>query len=216
MKKIMFIFFLIFLLPAIGETEALYVSGVMEVTLRTGPGTDHRVLSMVKTGQAVEVLMTGDDWTQVQLPNGKEGWILSRFLTDKEPFSVVFDQTKKKNEQLVLQLKALSEENEKLKKTNGRLESELTENKKNLNELKKSYKTLKNESSEYLKLKAEYKKSAAELATHREKTRKIEAELGRLRLRTRIWWFLSGAGVLFFGFLMGLGARRQRRRSSLL
>jgi len=216
MKKIIFVFLLLFLFPVTGETETQYVIGLMKVTFRTGPGEDHRVLAMIKTDQAVEVLTTEGDWTQVRLPNGKEGWILSRFLTDKEPFSVAFDQTKKKNEQLVLQLKDLSEESEKLKKTNSRLESELTKNKKNLNELKRSYETLKNESSEYLKLKGEYKKSAAELAGHREKTKNMEAELSRLRLRTRIWWFLSGAGVLFLGFLLGLGAKRQRRRSSLL
>jgi len=216
MKKIIFILLLSFLFPVTGEAETQYVSGVLEVTLRTGPGTDHRVLAMIKTGQAFETLITESDWTQVRLPNGKEGWVLSRFLTDKEPFSVAFDQVKQKNNKLALQLEALLEESEKQKKTNSGLKSELTNNKNKFNELKRSYETLKKESSEFLKLKTDYKKTAAALAADIKKTRKIETELSRMRLQQNIKWFLSGAGVLVLGFLLGLSAKRERRRPSLL
>ncbi len=230
MKKIIFILLLIFLFPVTGETKTQYIIGLMKVTFRTGPGEDHRVLAMIKTGQAVEILVTeadddrddantdeapGKDWTHVRLPNGKEGWVLSRFLTDKEPFSVAFDQAKQKNEKLALQLEALLEESEKQKNTNSRLESEFTKNKNKFNELKKSYETLKKESSEFLKLKTDYKKTAAALAADIKKTGKIETELSRMRLQKNIKWFLSGAGVLVLGFLLGLSARRQHRRSSL-
>lgn len=222
MKKIIFILLLIFLFPVTGETETRYVIGLMKVTFRTGPGEDHRVLAMIKTGQAVEILTTESDWTQtekdwtqVRLPNGKEGWVLSRFLTDKEPFSVALDQAKQKNEKLALQLEALLKESEKQKNTNSALESEFTKNKNKFNELKKSYETLKKESSEFLKLKTDYKKTAAALAADIKKTRKIETELSRMRLQKNIKWFLSGAGVLVLGFLLGLSAKRQHHRSSL-
>ena len=212
----MLIWALILLFPAIGRAEAQYISGVMQITLRTGPGTDHRVLAMLKTGHRVEILTTQEDWTQVRLENGKEGWVLSRFLTDKEPHSVILEQIKQENEELSSQLKTLQEINEKQKDDNKRLESELAGTQKKLNQVVAEYGALKKDSSEFLRLKTEHKKSSSELAQQIEKAQAMEAELGQLRLQKNIKWFLSGAGVLVVGFLLGLSAKRQRRRSSLL
>ena len=212
----MLILILILLFPATGQTETQYISGVLEITLRTGPGTDHRVLAMLKTGQRVEILKIEEDWTQIFLDNGKEGWVLNRFLTDKEPHSVVLEQIKDKNEELSAQLKELLEVNEKQKSTNKRLESELAGTKKKLNQTLKVYDTLKKESSEFIQLKTDYKKSSSELGQQIKKSQAMEAELSQLRLQKNIKWFLSGAGVLVVGFLLGLSAKRQRRRSSLL
>ena len=216
MKKVKLILILIMLFPATGQAETQYISGVLEITLRTGPGTDHRVLAMLKTGQRVEILKIEEDWTQIFLDNGKEGWVLNRFLTDKEPHSVVLEQIKDKNEELSAQLKELLEVNEKQKSTNKRLESELAGTKKKLNQTLKVYDTLKKESSEFIQLKTDYKKSSSELGQQIKKSQAMEAELSQLRLQKNIKWFLSGAGVLVVGFLLGLSAKRQRRRSSLL
>jgi len=216
MKKVMLIWVLILLLPAIGRAETQYISGVLQITLRSGPGTDHRVLAMLKTGNRVEIITTEGDWTQVRLENGKEGWILSRFLTDKEPHSVMLEQIQQKNEELSSQFKSLQEIHEKQKSSNKWLESELAETKKKLKQAVAQYEALKKESSEFLKMKTEYKKSSSELAQQIEKGQAMEMELSQLRLQKNIKWFLSGAGVLVVGFLLGLSAKRQRRRSSLL
>ena len=212
----MLIWVLILLLPAIGRAETQYISGVLQITLRSGPGTDHRVLAMLKTGNRVEIITTEGDWTQVRLENGKEGWILSRFLTDKEPHSVMLEQIQQKNEELSSQFKSLQEIHEKQKSSNKWLESELAETKKKLKQAVAQYEALKKESSEFLKVKTEYKKSSSELAQQIEKGQAMEMELSQLRLQKNIKWFLSGAGVLVVGFLLGLSAKRQRRRSSLL
>jgi SH3 domain protein len=171
---------------------------------------------MLKTGHRVEILTVEGDWTQVRLENGKEGWVLSRFLTDKEPHSVMLEQIKQQNEALSSQLKELQEVNEKQKSTNEWLESELAGTRKKLTQAVKDYEALKKESSEFIQLKTKYKKSSSELAQQTKKGQAMEAELNQLRLQKNIKWFLSGAGVLVVGFLLGLSAKRQRRRSSLM
>jgi hypothetical protein len=44
----------------------------------------------------------------------------------------------------------------------------------------------------------------------------MEKEIARLSLNRNIRWFLSGAGVLVLGFIIGFSTKKQRRRSSLL
>jgi len=192
--------------------ETMYVSDIVKITLRTGPGTDHRVIAMLQSGQSVEALNAGEEWTQVRLPNGKEGWVLNRLLTEEKPKVLLLEQMREKNNTLSTRLSELLNENKSLIETNERLETELGQQQTNLKELSQSYETLKKESSEFLTIQKEYKKSAADLAKQIKKATEMEAELRKLRLNHNIKWFLIGAGVLLFGFLIGFSAKRQRRR----
>ena len=120
------------------------------------------------------MLETDDQWTKIRLPDGKEGWVVSRFLTSKLPCII------------------------------------------ELEELKKKYETLKSKSPELVKFQADYQRAVAELGKQTKRAEKLEEELSKLETRQHIRWFISGAAVLFVGFLIGFSAKRQRRRSSLL
>ena len=211
---LMGIFFL--LISTTGYAETRYISGIIQITLRTGPGIDHRVIAMVKSGQEVEIIDTGEEWTQIKLLDGKAGWVLTRFLTEKQPRSIILEQAEQNNKNLTLEVTKLLEENAKLKEGKKQIQSELSHSKKMLNEVSRSYEILKKESSEFLEIKTKYKRSASDLDEQIKKANRIEGELKRLQLHKNIKWFLSGAGVLLFGFLVGLSAKRQRRKSSLL
>ena len=211
---LMGIFFL--LISTTGYAETRYISGIIQITLRTGPGIDHRVIAMVKSGQEVEIIDAGEEWTQIKLLDGKAGWVLTRFLTEKQPRSIILEQAEQKNKNLTLEVTKLFEENAKLKEGKKQIQSELSHSKKMLNEVSRSYEILKKESSEFLEIKTKYKRSASDLDEQIKKANRIEGELKRLQLHKNIKWFLSGAGVLLFGFLVGLSAKRQRRKSSLL
>lgn len=217
MKNFFFISIFMVLLSTTGQAETQYVLGVLEITMRTGPGTDHRVLSLLKTGQNVNVINAENkDWTQIKLADGREGWVLSRFLTAKKPSALVLEQTSQQNQTLSLQVTELQEENKTLKEGYNRVKSELAQNKKTLAAINKSYERLKKESSEYLEVSKKYKKSTSDLSIQIERSDRLEKQLSKLRFYQNIKWFLSGGGVLLVGFLLGLSARRQRRRSSLL
>lgn len=208
------IFFL--LISTTGYAETRYISGIIQITLRTGPGIDHRVIAMIRSGQEVEIINEGEEWTQIKLLNEKEGWVLTRFLTEKKPRSIILEKAEQNNKNLTLQVTKLLEENAKLKEGKKQIQSELSHSKKMLAKVAKSYEILKEESSDFIEIKTKYKKSASDLDEQIKKANRMEEELKRLQLHNNIKWFLSGAGVLLFGFLVGLSAKRQRRRSSLL
>jgi hypothetical protein len=57
---------------------------------------------------------------------------------------------------------------------------------------------------------------SAKLTEQTQKASKYEEDLTKLLWNKNIKWFLSGAGVLILGFIIGFMTKRQRRRSSLL
>jgi len=218
MKKIV----LITLLPAIwfsviAQAETRYISGVIEITLRTGPGTDHRVLEMVKTGQEVTILSTDNqDWTLVEMPSGKQGWVMSRFITTEKPHTVSLPDTSEQNEKLSRQVTELLEENKKLKLDYKRVQAEIADTRKALTSLNRSYEILKQETDEMVGIKAKYNESAANLTKQNKRNNEMKIELDKLRSYQNIKLFLSGAGVLLIGILLGLSVKKQRRKSKLI
>lgn len=198
------------------QAETVYVKDRFEITLRTGPGTNRKIVSILKSDQQVETLDQKQDWTKVRLSNGKEGWVVSRYLTPKLPNRIVLEQLQSKHDTLKTRANSLFKENQKHQDENKRLKTALTGSQEDLNKLKKSYETLKMESAKFLSLKSNYEKTSAELVHQTQKADALEEELTKLQWNKNIKWFLSGAGVLIVGYIIGFSSKRQRRRSSLL
>ncbi len=208
------IYLFIFAVAAMAKTQ--YVSEFTEITLRTGPGIDYKVIAMVKTGEKIEVIEPGGDWSKVRSEGEKTGWILSRFISSEIPSSIALERLEQKHNKLIEQSAAPLKEISRLTDENKNLSSELAESEKARKNLKNEHEALKRESTDFLKVKSDYEKAASQLAQQRTRAEKLEEKLAKLELNRNIRWFLSGAGVLFAGFILGFSAKRQRRRSSLL
>jgi SH3 domain protein len=200
---------------ALAETKH-YINDSMTITMRTGPATDRKIIALLGVGQAVEILQSENDWTLVRLPNGKEGWVLSRFITDQTPNEIQLNVLKKEFDELQTKAASLIEENKTLIAENKNLSSDLRANEVRVKNLDKSYETLKKDSKHFLDLQAKYKESTSKLTEQTQKAQKYEDELTKLLWNKNIKWFLSGAGVLVLGFIIGFSTKRQRRHSSLL
>jgi SH3 domain protein len=215
MKKYIFLGIFIFLFAQSSLAETQYVVDFIRITLRTGPGVEHKVVDMIESGQKLEVLEANPDWSRVQLDNGKEGWILSRFLTSNPPSQLLVTQLTKETNEGKIKASKLFTENEKLKEENRQLNTVLESSKAKLDQLNSEHQALKVDSSDFLDLKTKYETISAQMARHSMRAETLEKELARLQLHKNIRWFLSGAGVFLVGFILGLSSRRQRRRSSL-
>ncbi|MBW2252267.1 MAG: TIGR04211 family SH3 domain-containing protein [Deltaproteobacteria bacterium] len=214
-KFIVFIGFFLMVFYNAAYAETMYVSDVLKLTVREGKGTGEKIISVVQSGQRVDVLQIEDEWALVLFDDGKEGWVLSRFLTSKTTNNVKLKWLQKKHKTLTVQAATLLEENTKLKKENKEIDSSLKKADKSVEELNKAYNTLKTESADYIKLKSKFKKTASQLAEYTEKSELLEKELTKLEFRQTIRWLLTGAGVLLLGFLIGFSSRSQRRRPTL-
>jgi len=204
----------LFSTPVLAENK--YVSDAVKVTMRTGPGNDRKIISLLRVGTKVEVVQPGDEWTLVRLANEKEGWVINRFLTDKIPSDIELKILKSKYQALKDSASQIQEKNSLLKVENEKLTTEFTVSRKKLQKTTNDYEDLKTESKEFLKLQSKFKAASSKLAEQTKKAEKFEDELTKLLWNQNIKWFLSGAGVLILGFIIGFSAKRQRRRSSLL
>jgi len=207
---------LFFLSTAVLAETKYYINDSMKITMRTGPAIDRKIIALLNVGQEVEILKSENDWTMVRLLNGKEGWVISRFLTDQTPASIQLEALKENHSALQAKVASLMEENKALKDENKKLDIDLNTTDKKQKDLSKDYETLKRESKQFLELQAKYKESTSKLSEQTQKAEKYEDELTKLLWNKNIKWFLSGAGVLILGFIIGFSAKRQRRHSSLL
>jgi SH3 domain protein len=216
MKRLFIIAILLVLLPDVVHAEKRYINDLLEITLRTGQGIDHKIIEIVKSGQMVEVIKPGNQWTKIRQLNGTEGWVVSRFLTSNKPNILLLKELQEKYEAIMIRTDSQLEEIAKLQEDNKELRSKLTVSAKTLNGLNNSYETLKKGSGDFLQLKSNYKKATAQLTKQKQKNQKYEDELSKLEQRQIFRWIFTGAGILFLGFLIGLSGKRQRRRLSLL
>jgi SH3 domain protein len=109
----------------------------------------------------------------------------------------------------------LIEKNNELKAVNKNLTEELGQTKSRASTLNDSYEKLKTESSEFLELKSNFQETASELSSKSAEVETLRKELSDLEMNRSIIWFVAGASVFLIGFLLGLSARRQRRKSPL-
>jgi len=74
----------------------MYVTDSFEITVRTGTSTEHKISAMLRSDEEVEALENLGDWTKVRLKTGKEGYVLSRYLTPNIPKSFIITGLQKK------------------------------------------------------------------------------------------------------------------------
>jgi hypothetical protein len=96
---------------AFAQTETQYVIEQLVVSVNaTADGSGERV-GQIHSGDKVEVLERQDDQSRVRMPSGEEGWVRSSYLSSSPP--------------LREQLKARTEEVEKLRQEKTKLEADV-------------------------------------------------------------------------------------------
>ncbi|SDT86759.1 SH3 domain protein [Desulfobacula phenolica] len=191
---------MVLFLVCISFAEDIYVTGVTKITMRTGPGVEHKIVQMLKSGTKLEIVEYQTDWSQVRTSAGKTGWVLSRFLTQKVPDALLVEQLKNSNQGLILKLEAVQAKNKDLTVKNAALI-----------QVEEKYKKLKQESAEFLMLDAKYKKMMQQYETQKSRIETLESELNS---EPKLW-FIIGPSVFIVGLFFGLGTRK-KKRSSLL
>lgn len=216
LKRIVSIGICVMCFSAAGFAETRYVTDLWRLPLRTGPTTEYKILELVKSGQRLEVVEPGDDWSKVRLANGKEGYVLTRYLLTQPTSAIQLAQLQSKYTTLRQQATALIEENNRFKGENKTFKSSLNSNETALNKLETDYKELKAGAAEFLDLKKKYKEVSTKLAEQSKRANTLDKELSGLEMNQYIKWFLAGSGVLLVGFIIGFSAKRGRRRPSLM
>lgn len=198
LSLIVFVLTALMLISGAAFGETVYVKGVMKITMRTGPGVEHKIVSMVESGDTLDVIEFNRDWSRVRNANGKEGWVLTRYVTSDVPVTLVAATLKRENSALKEALDKVKVENADLSGVKAKFET-----------LENSYSLLKKEAAEFLSLKQEYTAMTKTYEDQQVHIATLERSLGKEEIK----WFLSGAGVLIAGVILGISARKKKRNS---
>jgi len=216
MKRLILIWMLLswIVLPCLPSWAArAYVTDTFEITLRTGPTIENKIISMLSSGQAVEVLETQGDWNLVRLPDGsKEGWVFSRYLITRLPWSLQAKNLKEENGTLQAKLVQMESALNETQRKREELASELQKKSKVLEEIQEKYEALKQGAEGFLKLRRANEMNETALKAARLDLEKLTTEVEQLRSSQVTRWFATGALVLLCGLLLGIMVGRQQKK----
>jgi SH3 domain protein len=201
------------LLTATSWAETVYVSENIRLTVRKEPGNDKKIVSILTSGDQVNVVQFGDEWTKIKLQDDKEGWVLSRFLSTQMPSSVALKVLEKKYADLLAQSGAPQEDYLRIKEENRKMSDDLQDCSRQLQLVNDGFQKLKSDSQEVVKLRSDYDDALARIAEQGRTLALLEAESAKATFDQNFKWFLAGAGVLLTGFFIGLLTRKKRSYS---
>ena len=194
-----------------------YVTDSIKLNLFKNPNFDSSILAELSSGVQVEVIEEVKSWSYVRTADGKQGYVVTRNLTDRVPLKVQYDQLKAENEQLKAdparkheQLITMTNENRELKAALETAQAELGHTRQQLTQLRSA-------SANVATLQDQYEKTNTALKEASTTIDKLTGENRALRGDTAFTFFMYGAGVVFVSAVLGFifGRIRRKQRSSL-
>lgn len=210
MKKIIIVLVITALWSVSAFAETRYVSDRLEITVRAGAGNEYRIIRMLNSGQQVQIVEPGDDWSKVRIPGGQEGWTLTRFLQSDPPARQALQTLTARLEPLELERASLKQENERLIRMNQEIEGQLKEVVTQFDASVAAHEKLREESSEFLEMKEAHKQFLSDIEEKNMRIEELEGRVTEQFLSQAISWFLAGAGVLLLGMLLGNRSKKKR------
>jgi uncharacterized protein YgiM (DUF1202 family) len=104
--------------------EAWVMDKEVNLTLRTGAGTQYRIIGSLTTGDVATILARGEGWTKVQTADGKAGWVSAGFLQASPPAQIELERLGRETEELRRQVAEFSEKTTDLRATKDELEAD--------------------------------------------------------------------------------------------
>jgi SH3 domain protein len=192
--------------------EKRYVSDKLWLQLRSGPGSDFRILKALPSGEHLIFMEETEDknYAKVTTDKGVEGWVLTRFLED-EPVAkekLIFSQRKLVKVQAELdtlktQSSALSQETKSLSGDR----SSLTREK---NTLQKELKRIKEISANALQLDSKNTKLTKRNQELEIKLETLTADNTSIKDNKERTFMIIGGGLIIIGLILGLAIPAMR------
>lgn len=232
MNPIILIVFAALILPFTVKAETAYVTDMLILTVKEGPGNEYGVINTLRSNTKLEILNKSGKYYQIRTPDGDEGWVDSHYVTSQIPKEMIIEKLKAKISLLETKLSetdraaevsAYEDKIKTLRQTHhdetAKLELSLKEFKEQniklnevLEEAQEKYNSLAGQSKNLLDLIKENK----ELKNRNDL---LSVELKKIKLKredsfktSMIKWFLAGAGVLILGWLIGISIRSSRKK----
>ncbi len=222
------------LFPQASSARTGYVSDMLFLTFRQGPGNSYAVEKTLMSNTPVVVLEERSGFYKVELKSKEVGWVDKNFIIFTLPKTLMINKLEKEN-------KSLSNKIMELQSSVGELQDELSSVKQNysqtkekleislktaLDEKNKTTNMLSDTQGEYNTLTRQSKdiqEIVKENKVLKEQTQTLSEELEIIKEKSKnlfktgmIKWFLTGSGVLLLGWIIGQSVSSRKQKSSSL
>lgn len=199
-----------------------YVSDMLILTMRKGPGRDYDVIRTLRSNMPLEILSEENGFSRVISPGGEEGWVENQYITFETPPTLIIEQLEKKIQALERTVDTLREEpeatdeNDAVKREKelegivAELEADLKRTKAEKeaiaaerNRIQKDYADLLDKSKNVVEISNEndhLRQMNESLTVDLQFARDNRSELFKIGM---LRWFIAGASVLFAGWIIG-------------
>jgi SH3 domain protein len=203
---------LLLALPA----SALYVTDEFQITLRSGPSTKNQVLKMLDSGTSLQPLGDeSDGWIKVRMGTGTEGWVLKRYMIQEPIHRVRLERAQRQLESLREKTGELERTLQSVSSERGDLGSQVQQLTAQNNKLTKELDDLKKVAARPVAIEQQNQELSKRVGMLDEEKRLLKTENERLQDRSQRDWFVTGAGVLLAGIVLGLILPRLRRKRDM-
>jgi SH3 domain protein len=224
----------LFSVPIHSQERTGYVSDMLILTFRQGPGTSFSVLKTLKSNTPLTILEEDKGYFKVALASGDTGWVDKQFIVFETPKTQIIERLNQRKATLETKLETVSSSLDQLKaqlaaqnsdqaEKTAALEASLkTAEDKNgvlLTQLKESqtnYSTLQAQSQNVIEVMGKNKIFEEQNITLAKKLAQLEKETRHIFRAGMIKWFLAGVGVLLLGWIIGQSVSSKKRRSGSL
>ncbi|AEG32160.1 TIGR04211 family SH3 domain-containing protein [Thiomicrospira cyclica] len=204
--------------PALQAQEFThYVSDAVEQPIRRGAGVEFRIERMLPPGTPLKVLETSDGWSLVEANYNNrtsQGWIHQISIQNQPPARILLNEQRARFSDLENRFNEQRRDYEQLRVNHDVVATELTELKQAHFEARRELEQIREISGQAVELdeqNREMRQIINELEAQQVIMRQQIAQAGDAVKRQ---WFLTGAGVLLLGLLLGRFFRIPKRRGS--
>lgn len=238
MRKLFF-HLIIFLLvmgvtPQISLAKTGYVSDMLLLTFRQGPGNSYSVTKTLKSNTPVSILEEENGFYKVELQTREIGWVDKKFIVFDPPKALIIDQLTQEKNRLEDKLEKLESATQALKDKTSSQENDASQK---IIELEASLKTALDEKASMENLLSDSREKYNTLIEQSKNIQKIIRENKMLLEKNKVLsrdldvfkdknktlfktgmikWFLAGVGVLLMGWIIGQSVSSKKRSSGSL
>ena len=194
--------------------EVKYVTDIFEVTMRSGTTTSNSIVRLLRSGQSVTVLEEDpvSQYSMVEIDDGKQGYVLSRFLTDEPAARETLQDLLGKYESQQLQVGEQQAEINQLKQSLLQEQGDSEALKITLRASEQEFSEVRDAAQNTLNILEQNKRLQTVVDQLREEKTMLSETNAELSDSTQIDWFVRGAAVSLFAFIIGIVVTRIRWR----
>ncbi len=196
--------------------ETAYVSDVLHVPVRSGAGTQFRIVHAgLPSGTRVQVVEVDGDWSLITTDTGVEGWTRNQYLVSQPTARIQLAQLEQRHARVQQQNDSLSTQVKELQQENAQLQAQLRQLQQKAGEATEELSEIKALSADAISLNRRHQELLEQHQILQTDVDMLRAKNDRLESDQTINQWIYGAALVLLGVILSIiiPALKPKKRS---